>query len=104
MSDGEKSNKKSLRIPIHVCGWCIFALVATDATSCFIQFSLAKKLGIWDKNIKSTHQIRYANGVVEPVLGIIPLEITLQVHYTTVPAYVLHGKGPALILGFTFLE
>ena len=73
----KKSNKKSLHIPIHVCGRRIFALVDTGPISCFIQFSLVKKWGIWDKKVKSTHQVRYANGVVEPVLGIVPLETTL---------------------------
>ena len=52
-----------------------------------------------------THeQVRYGNGVVEPVLGIVPFEFTLQAQKFSNLAYVLHGKGPALILGFPFLE
>lgn len=76
----------------------------TGATSSFIQFSLAKKVGVWERKTPSNHQVHYANGIVEPVLGVVPLDITLQVRQITVPAYVLQGKGPALILGFPFLE
>ena len=49
-------------------------------------------------------QVRYGNGVVEPVLGIVLLDFTLQTHSFSTPAYVLHGEGPALILGFPFLR
>ena len=49
-------------------------------------------------------QVRYGNGVVEPALGIVPLEFTLQARQLSTVAYVFHGKGPMLILGFPFLE
>lgn len=99
-----KPEKKSLHVPIEVCGKRIMALVDTGATSCFVQLALAKKLGVWDRHTTSTQRVRYANGVVEPVLGTVPLDFTLQHRSISVPAYVLQGKGPALILGFTFLE
>ena len=99
----KKHDKKSLHFPIHV--WPSHQCpVDTRAVSCFIQFLLAKKLGVWEKQTKSRHQVCCTNGVVEPVLGIVPLKITLEEHWTMALAYVLHTKGLALILGFTFLE
>ena len=99
-----RDDKKSLHVPIQVCNRRVHALIDTGATACFIQSSLAKKLGVWDKRMSSTHQVRYANGVVEPVLGIVSLDVTLQGQPAPVQAYVLQGKGPPLILGFPFLE
>ena len=43
-----KSGKKSLHVPVFVGERKIMALVNTGASATFIQFSLAKKLGIWD--------------------------------------------------------
>ena len=100
----KKIDKNSLHVPIDVCDRRIFALVDIGATSYFFKFLLAKKLKVWDKKTKSIHQVRYANGVMELLLGIVPLKITLKAQCTIVPTYILHGKGPSLILGFTFLE
>ena len=38
------------------------------------------------------------------MLGAVSLQLTLQARPFSTPAYVLHGKGPSLILGFPFLE
>ena len=48
--------------------------------------------------------VRYGNGDTEPMIGVITLPV--RVHGADMPmrAYVLHSKGPALIMGFTFLE
>ena len=100
----QRPAKKSLHVPIFVGTQKIMALVDIGASVTFIQFSLAKKLGIWDQHTMTREQVRYGNGVVEPVLGIVSLDFTLQTHSFSTPAYVLHGKGPALILGFPFLE
>ena len=72
------SGKPLLHIPIHVGNRKIWALVDTGAAASFIQFSLAKKLGIWENHVRTREQVRYANGVTEPVLGIVPLNYTLQ--------------------------
>ena len=53
------------------------ALVDIGASATFIQFSLAKKLGIWDQHSMTQEQVHYRNGVVEPVLGIVLFEFTL---------------------------
>ena len=74
------------------------------AAATFIQFSLAKKLGIWERNVCTREQVCYANGVTEPILGVVPLDFTLQARTMSTHAHVLHGKGPDLILGFPFLE
>ena len=72
-----RSRKPSLHIPIHVGDKKIWALVDTGAAATFIQFSLAKKLGIWEHHTGTREQVRYANGVTEPVLGVVPLDFTL---------------------------
>ena len=98
------SGKHSLHIPIHVGDHKIWALVDIGAAATFIQFSLAKKLGIWERHVSPREQVHYANGITEPILGVVPLDFTLQAQPVSTQAHVLHGKGPALILGFPFLE
>ena len=41
---------------------------------------------------------------LEPMKGVITLPIKIQGKDMPMRAYVLQGKGPSLIMGFTFLE
>ena len=67
-------------------------------------FPWQKKLGIWERHVHTREQVHYANGVTEPILGVVPLDFTLQAWQMSTQAHVLHSKSPALILGFPFLE
>ena len=80
------------------------ALMDTGAPATFVQFSLVKKLGIWEHHSMTREQVWYGNGIVGPALGIVLLEFMSQARRFSTPTYALHGKGPALILGFPFLE
>ena len=60
----QRPAKKSLHVPIFVGTRKIMALVDTGASATFIQFSLAKKLGIWDQHTMTREQVRYGNGVL----------------------------------------
>ena len=72
----KNTDKKSLHVAIYVCGRCIFSLVYIGETSCFISFSLAKELGVWEQRTRSALKVRYPNGVMQPTLGTIHPRIT----------------------------
>ena len=63
-----------------------------------------KKLGLWEQVRPCNQDVRYGNGVVEPMKGVITLPVKIQGKDMPMRAYVLQGKGPGLIMGFTFLE
>ena len=49
-------------------------------------------------------QVRYGNGVVEPVLGIVPLEFTLQLDSSQHQHVCSMGRGQLSYWGSPFLE
>ena len=99
-----KNPKKSLHVRVQVEGAEILALVDTGATSSFVQQGLVKKLGLWNRVQSCQQQVRYGNGDVEPMIGVVTLPVRVQGTHMPMRAYVLHSKGPPLIMGFTFLE
>lgn len=97
-------DKKSLHVLLHIWGRKLVALVDTSAKSCFVQFPLARRLGLWENKECNNYRPYYANGAVEPMLGIVHLLTRVQGQEFSMPTSVLHSKGPTLILGFMFLE
>ena len=51
-----------------------------------------------------THQVKFGNGEVQTLEGEVTLKVMIQGKPYKMPAYVLTGKGPPLIMGFSFLE
>lgn len=96
--------KNSLHVQVHISGCQLMALVDTGATSCFIQGPLVKRLGLWKDVLPSMQEVRYGNDIVEGVIGEIDLPVVVGGYPMNISAYVLNGKVPPLIMGFTFLE
>ena len=89
---------------VQIEGSHILALVDTGATSSFVQAAVVKRLGLWD-SVQPCHQdVRYGNGDVEPMLGVVTLPVKVQAIDMPMRAFVLKSKGPPIIMGFPFLE
>ena len=99
-----KNPKKSLHVRVQVEGTDILALVDTGATSSFVQQATVKRLGLWNRVQPCQQEVRYGNREVEPMIGTVTLPVKIQGADMPMKAYVLHSKGPPLIMGFTFLE
>lgn len=98
------AQKKSLHIKISIEGVNILALVDTGAKSSFIQQPLVQRLGLW-AFVQPCHQeVWYSNGDIKPMIGEITVPVKVQDIDMPMHAYILHSKGPSLIMGLTFLE
>ena len=98
------AQKKSLHVKVNIEGTDILALVDTGATSSFVQAAVVKRLGLWDSVQPCNQDVRYGNGDVEPMIGMVTLPVKVQGADMPMQAFVLKSKGPPLIMGFPFLE
>ena len=97
-------SKPSLHLGVKLNGKRVSALIDTGATNCFVQLRTLEALGL-GKDVKSCERsVTLGNGTSAPLAGRVSLKATIEGEAYPIDAFVLAGKGPALILGYRFLE
>ena len=97
-------SKPSMHASVVLAGTAVNALIDTGATQNFIQKSLVDRLQLSHLVKHSDKKIVFANGAVETVAGAIDLAATLEEKPFQIQCFLIDGKGPAMIIGFRFLE
>lgn len=99
--------KNSLHVPIWIGDRKLSALVDTGATHCFVQKTLLQELNLLDQMVSCNKKVIFGNGTVDALLGQITLSCAVGLSSSaqlSITFYVLHGKGPSIIMGFPFLR
>ena len=96
--------KPSIHVPIVINGKKLSALVDTGATTSFIQLKALRMVGLEHLMRPCDLKVALGNGEMAALQGQLALDVQIYHDDYTVEAYVLTGKGPAVILGFAFLE
>ena len=97
-------SKPSLHLGVELNGKRVNALIDTGATNCFVQLRTLEALGL-EKDVKSCQRsVTLGNGTSTPLAGRVSLKAIVEGEAYPIDAFVLAGKGPALILGYRFLE
>lgn len=105
---GKRSFKPSSHVPVRIPNPrkddVSQGLVATRASSCFMQQSIVKRWGLDDQVVPSAKQVIFKNGVKNSVQGSVYLSVSIEGRELEVDALVIKSKGPNIILGFDFLH
>ena len=97
-------SKPSLHLGVELNGKRVSALIDTGATNCFVQLRTLEALGL-EKDVRPCQRsVTLGNGTSAPLAGRVSLKATVEGEAYPIDAFVLAGKGPALILGYRFLE
>lgn len=94
----------SVTVPVAVNGVKAQALVDTGASHNFVQYSLLKKFQKDHYIVPCGKTVTYGNGLKEPLMGQVSLQLQVDGVPHTLNCYVIKGKGPQIILGYTFLS
>lgn len=98
-----KGHPSSLSLPVSLGETTVSGLVDTGATHNFIQLTLLKKLGMQQLIRPCNRKVVYGNGAHDAVEGLIDLPVCINGQATVIPAYIIQGKGPQIVLGYSFL-
>ena len=97
-------SKPSLHLEVELNGKRVSALIDTGATNCFVHLRTLKALGL-GKDVRSCERsVTLGNGTSAPLAGRVSLKATIGGEAYPIDAFVLAGKGPALNLGYRFLQ
>ena len=97
-------SKPSLHLGVELNGKRVGALIETGATNSFVQLQTLEALGL-GKDVRSCERsVTLGNGTSAPLAGRVSPKATIEGEAYPIDAFVLAGKGPALILGYRFLE
>lgn len=80
------------------------SLIDTGATHNFIQLRLVRTLGMEHDMVACQREVVYGNGQKERLQGMIRLPVKVNNQHMLLDAYVISGKGPSVILGYSFLR
>ena len=97
-------NKNSMHVTAVINGEKVRALIDTGATQSFIQQSLISRLKIEDKVQPTEAKVKLADGNIQKLKGKVVTEVKVGDSEEKTELFMLHGKGPAVILGYPYIK
>lgn len=101
---GAVDNKPSIHIPLIIGKVKVQALIDTGATSNFIQSSFLESQGLEDQIQSVDKFVILGDGSRSPLVGQIFLDLVVDQSAQKTHFYVMHSKGPAVIIGFPWMD
>ena len=100
----KNKDKNSMHVTALVNGEKVKALIDTGATQSFIQESLVQKMKLTDRIQQTEAKVKLADGNIQKLKGKIIADVKVGEQQEQTELFMLHGKGPAMILGYPYIK